>query len=92
VGGQAMDNTVTILYSTAMVGAIEQQAIWPFVNLWLNLIQLGVTLAIFYIVRGQKGLSSGIGVIPTVLQEKPPQSGPNSTFVKGGPEDVGANH
>ena len=64
-------------------------SLWPFANFFFNIAQLGLLLAILFIVRGQKGLSSGVNVVPTVAMEKPPQSGPNSTFVKGSKEDVG---
>lgn len=65
---------------------------YVFADFLANVIEVGLLLAILFIVRGQKGLSSGRGVVNTIPMEKPPQSGPNSTYVKGGPEDVGVAH
>lgn len=87
-----MDNTLTILYSANMVDAVVASRGYIFANFLANVIEVGLLLALLFIARGQKGLSSGVGVVPTVPMEKPPQSGPNSTFVKGSPEDVGVNH
>jgi hypothetical protein len=81
-----------IVYDSSGLVPFAMLELWPFVNTCFLVINLGLLLAIFFIVRGQKGLSSGVGVVPTIPMEKPPQSGPNSTFVKGSKEDVGIPH
>jgi cation transporter-like permease len=57
-----MENTITVLYSSAVLDVINTSNGYIFANFLANLIETGLLLAILYIVRGQKGNSSSPGV------------------------------
>jgi len=57
-----MDNTITVLYSSAVLDLVASSNGYIFANFLANIIETGLLLAILYIVRGQKGNSSSPGV------------------------------